>query len=170
MEALANGGLFDAGPGGATVRLAAGANDIGYRRPDFDGEGDFVFVAYPSSMLYDGRGADKPWLLENPDPVTKITWQSWIEMHPDTARELDVREGEVVRLESPHGVIEAPVYPYPGLHPGVVATPLGLGHTAGGQYAEGRGVNALDLLSGADGGGLSGADRVRSRCASLRCK
>ncbi len=154
VEALANGGTFDAGHGGVTVRLAAGANEIGYRRPEFDGEGDFVFVPYPSSMLYDGRGANKPWLLENPDPVTKITWQSWIEMHPDTARELDVREGEVVRLESPHGVIEAPVYPYPGLHPGVIATPLGLGHTAGGKYAEGRGVNALDLLSGADGGGF----------------
>ena len=155
VEALAGGGIFADSTDTPTVRLASGAaSRIGYSRPDFDGDGDFVFLPYPSSMLYDGRGANKPWLLENPDPVTKITWQSWIEMHPETAQELDVREGEVIRLESPHGVIEAPVYPYPGLNPGVLATPLGLGHTEYGQYAQGRGVNALDLLSGADGGGF----------------
>ena len=36
-------------------------------------------------MLYDGRGANKPWLLENADPVTKITWHSWVEVEPETA-------------------------------------------------------------------------------------
>ena len=153
-ESLASGGLFDEPAVGDVVRLAPGARNVGYQRPAFDGEGDLVFAPYPSSMLYDGRGANKPWLLENPDPVTKITWQSWIELHPDTARQLDIREGEVVQLVSPHGTIEAPVYPYLGIHPGVVATPLGLGHTTYGQYADGRGVNALDLLGGEDGGGF----------------
>ena len=33
-------------------------------------------------MLHDGRGANKPWLLENADPVTKITWHSWVEVEP----------------------------------------------------------------------------------------
>ena len=153
-ESLARGGLFEDVPAGSPVRLAPGARNIGAAPAEFDGDGRFVFLPYASSMLYDGRGANKPWLLENPDPVTKITWQSWIEMHPETARDLDVREGEVVTLVSPHGTIEAPVYPYAGLHPGVVASPMGLGHSAYGQYAEGRGVNALDLLSGADGGGF----------------
>jgi molybdopterin-containing oxidoreductase family iron-sulfur binding subunit len=47
--------------------------------------------------------------------------------------------------------VEAPVYVYPGVHPGAVAMPLGFGHTQYGQFAEGRGVNALDLLGAPHG-------------------
>jgi anaerobic selenocysteine-containing dehydrogenase/Fe-S-cluster-containing dehydrogenase component len=143
--ALQRGGVFAAAPQ-ATVSLAPGATQVKYTRPTFEGNGELVFVAYPHGMLYDGRGTNKPWLLENADPVTKITWHSWVEIHPDLARRLDVRNGEVLRLTSPHGTVEAPVYVYAGLHPGVVAMPLGFGHTEYGEFAQGRGVNALDLL------------------------
>ena len=150
--ALQHGGLYEAPAAPTAVRLAAGAQQVGYRKPAFDGvEGaadSFYFSAYPGSMLYDGRGANRPWLLEMSDPVTKITWQSWVELHPETAQRLDVREGEILKLTSPHGSIEAQAYIYPGLHPDMVAVPLGLGHTAYGDYAKGRGVNALDLLAG----------------------
>jgi molybdopterin-containing oxidoreductase family iron-sulfur binding subunit len=151
-EALRRGGLFEDVPA-RPVSLAAGAVPP-VEPPSFDGDGPYTLVAYPSPMYYDGRGANRPWLLENPDPVTKITWQSWVEMHPETARALDLREGEVVRIASPHGQIEAPVYVYAGLRPDVVALPLGLGHTAYGRFAAGRGVNPLDLLSGRDGQGF----------------
>ena len=117
-----------------------------YTKPAFEGNGELIFATYPHGLLYDGRGANKPWLMENSDPVTKITWHSWVEVHPDTARKLDVRDGEVLRLTSSHGAIEAPVFVYQGIHPDVVAVPLGFGHTEYGAYAQGRGVNALDLL------------------------
>ena len=41
----------------------------------------------PSAALHDGRGANRPWLQELPDPVSKITWGTWVEMHPETAAE-----------------------------------------------------------------------------------
>jgi anaerobic selenocysteine-containing dehydrogenase/Fe-S-cluster-containing dehydrogenase component len=144
--AVQRGGIFVETPSRPSMSLAPGAGQVTYTKPVFEGDGKFVFAPYPHSMLYDGRGANKPWLLENSDPVTKITWHSWVEVHPDTARALDVRDGEIVRLTSPHGVIEAPVFVYPGIRPDVVAVPLGLGHTEYGNYARGRGVNALDLL------------------------
>jgi anaerobic selenocysteine-containing dehydrogenase/Fe-S-cluster-containing dehydrogenase component len=143
--ALQRGGFF-APAAAAQVSLASGAGQVKYTRPSFEGNGELIFVAYPHGMLYDGRGANKPWLLENADPVTKITWHSWVEIHPDLARRLDVRDGEILQLTSPHGSIEAPAYIYAGVHPNVVAMPLGFGHTEYGQFAEGRGVNALDLL------------------------
>ncbi|MFN0181974.1 MAG: molybdopterin-dependent oxidoreductase [Gemmatimonadales bacterium] len=150
-DALMNGGLYDPAPA-ASVQLAG--NFTPGAAPSLDGDGEMIFAPYPSSMYFDGRGANRPWLLENPDPVTKITWQSWVELHPDTARRWDLREGEVVRLTSPNGAVEAPVYIYGGIRPDVVAMPIGLGHTEFGEYAKGRGVNPLDLLSAQDGQGF----------------
>jgi len=154
-DALQRGGLFDAAPAPAPVRLAAAPSVPGSPSgATFDGDGEFVLLPVPSSMYYDGRGANRPWLLENPDPVTKITWDSWVELHPETAGRLDVREGEILRVVSPHGTIEAPAYLYPGIRVDVLAVPLGLGHTEFGSYARGVGVNPLDLLDGRDGQGF----------------
>ncbi len=68
-------------------------------------------------------------------------------MSPETAKALDIRDGEILRLTSAAGAVEAPAYIYLGLHPDVVAMPLGFGHTEYGAFAQGRGVNALDLLA-----------------------
>ena len=145
-SALARGGVYDAPGGGDPVVGGSAGVPTAMTPPVFDGDGEFVFLPYPHPMLHDGRGTNRPWLLENPDPVTKITWHSWVEVSPETARRLDVRRGEILRLVSPHGAIEAPVYVYAGLHDGVVAMPMGFGHTAYGEFAKDRGVNALDLL------------------------
>jgi molybdopterin-containing oxidoreductase family iron-sulfur binding subunit len=151
-ESLRRGGRFEA-PTPTTVRLAEGAAPS-VTESTLDGEGEFTLLPYPSPMLYDGRGANRPWLRENPDPVSKITWHSWVEVHPDTAARLDVRDGEHLRLTSPHGSLEVPVYVYAGVRRDVVALPLGLGHTEFGSYATGEGVNPLDLLSAEDGAGF----------------
>ena len=152
-EALGKGGVFSAAPAAEQPKTAAGS-EVSYTKPTFDGTGDYVFMPYPSMQYHDGRGANKPWLLENPDPITKITWQSWVEIHPDTAAKLDVREGEIVELTSPHGKLRVQVYVYAGVRPDTFAMPLGLGHTEYGRYAKDRGVNALDLLGAADGQGF----------------
>jgi molybdopterin-containing oxidoreductase family iron-sulfur binding subunit len=153
--ALQRGGVYTEAPV-TPVRLAASAGQVGSSPASFDGSegGDSYWFAPYASVLGDGRFANRPWLLELSDPVTKITWHSWVEIHPELAKRLDVREGEILRVTSPHGSIEAPVYIYPGIHPDVVAVPLGLGHTALGDYAKDRGVNALDLLDAKDGNGF----------------
>ena len=154
-QALQHGGLYsEAAP--TPVRLATSAGSSGYTAPAFDGDagGDSFYFAAVPSVLGDGRFANRPWLLELSDPVTRITWHSWVEIHPDVARRMGVQEGEILRLTSPHGSIEAPAYIYAGIHPEVVAVPLGHGHTAYGQFATGRGVNALDLLDAKDGKGF----------------
>jgi molybdopterin-containing oxidoreductase family iron-sulfur binding subunit len=144
--AVRRGGVYRDPPAPAEVSLALADGRLSYTRPTFEGEGSFVFLTYPHGMLHDGRGANKPWLMENADPVTKITWHSWVEVSPATARSLDVRDGEIVELKSPYGSVEGPVYVYPGIRDDAVAIPLGFGHTAYGSFALGRGVNALDLL------------------------
>ncbi|MDX1566801.1 MAG: 4Fe-4S dicluster domain-containing protein [Longimicrobiales bacterium] len=114
--------------------------------PAFDGDGDLSLLIYPSARFADGRHANRPWLQELPDPVSKITWHSWIEVHPDTGASLGLREGDVVRVSSPHGEIEVPVWLYPGVRQDVVALALGTGHEEYGRYASGTGVNPVPLL------------------------
>src|ERR671934_1616646 len=70
--------------------------------------GEFYLVVYPSSTLGDGSGANKPWLQELPDPVTKVCWQSWVEIHPTAAQRLGIDSGDIVTVETPSGRVSAP--------------------------------------------------------------
>ncbi len=131
---------------------------------EFDGEGEFFLFTYPSPTLSDGSGANRPWLQETPDPMTTVMWNSWVEINPETARELGLRNDDVVRITSPYGTVEAVVYVYPAIRPDTIAIPLGQGHTALGRFAEGRGVNPLTLLGAqvnAAGGLAFAATRVK---------
>ncbi|RMH18258.1 MAG: 4Fe-4S dicluster domain-containing protein, partial [Gemmatimonadetes bacterium] len=87
-----------------------------------------------------------PWLHELPDPLSKITWHSWVEVHPRTAERLGLEEGDIVAVSSPHGSLEVPVWTYPGIREDTVAIAMGGGHTAAGRFADGKGVNPLALL------------------------
>ncbi|MFN2398912.1 MAG: molybdopterin-dependent oxidoreductase [Gemmatimonadaceae bacterium] len=107
-------------------------------------QGDFFLVTYPSPALGDGRGANKPWLQELPDPVSKICWQTWVEIHPETAKRLDIEAGEIVRVETPGGAVSAPAYLYPGIRRDTVAIPMGQGHKSYGRFAQGVGVNVRE--------------------------
>ena len=108
-----------------------------------------TLVVYPSLHYYDGRGANRSWLQEIPDPLMKTAWGSWVELAPETARAIGAEEGQLVTLESNHGTVDVSVLINPHLRAGVAAMPLGQGHTEYGRYATGRGVNPMVLLGAA---------------------
>jgi anaerobic selenocysteine-containing dehydrogenase len=116
------------------------------RKPADDGH-PFFLHPYLSVGLNDGRGANLPWMQELPDPLTSALYGSWVELNPATARQLGVSEGDIVDVESTYGRISAPVYVYPAIRPDVVAMPIGQGHREYGRYAQGRGVNPLQILA-----------------------
>lgn len=143
--------------------------------PDFAGGLDaypFYLYPYPSLLLDDGRGANQPWLQETPDPMTTASWGTWVELNPETARELGVTDNDIVRVTSPYGVLEAPVVVYPGIRPDVVAIPVGQGHTDYGRFASQRGSSPLALLApmvAPDTGELAwGATRVQVKRINQR--
>ncbi len=126
--------------------------------PQFQGseqEYPYFLHLYPSDLLSDGRGASQPWLQGSPDPMTTVAWQSWVEVHPDTAKKLGMKDGDVARITSTEGEIEAPVYVYPAIRPDTVAIPVGQGHTDLGRYARERGSNPLQLVGAAVAAGSS---------------
>jgi anaerobic selenocysteine-containing dehydrogenase/Fe-S-cluster-containing dehydrogenase component len=137
-------------------------------------KGDYYLLTYPSPVLGDGRGANKPWLQELPDPVTKVLWSSWVELHPETATRLGIERGDIVEVSTANGKVRAPAYLYLGIRPDTIALALGQGHSAAvkladfdgkhddkvpiqwgyGRYARNLGVRAQDLLgAGSDNAG-----------------
>lgn len=117
-----------------------------YQPVAFEGDGDLHLVVYPSYRFYDGRTANRPWLLELPDPVTKVPWDSWVEIHPATAEAKGIKQGDMVTIASPYGTLAVRAYLYPGVRRDTVAIQMGLGHDAFGRFTEGRGVNPMRLL------------------------
>ena len=109
-------------------------------------DGAFFLMTYPSPALGDGRGANKPWLQELPDPVTKICWQTVVEMHPEAQKAMGVVDGDIVTVTTAAGTLTAPVFGYIGLRPDTIAVALGRGHVGAGRYAD-AGENAWQLLA-----------------------
>ena len=113
---------------------------------EFAGEGEFYFLPFVSPTLGEA-GANKPWLQELPDPTTTVMWNTWVEINPETAKEHNIENDDLVKITSEAGEVQAAVYLYPAIRPDVIAMPFGQGHTAYGQFAAGRGVNPADLFS-----------------------
>ncbi|MEE8191568.1 MAG: molybdopterin-dependent oxidoreductase [Gemmatimonadales bacterium] len=148
--ALSRGGAWRA-VGTRAVTLNRAVSGVDFDEPPLYGDDTtpFTLVTYPSSNLYDGRGANRSWLQELPDPVTKVVWNSWIEIHPDVAERLGVESGDILQVTSPHGRVSVPAYVYSGVRPDTVAIPIGQGHEHYGRWAAERGVNPIRLLPAA---------------------
>ena len=134
----------------------------------FDGEAasfPYVLVPFPSLRMGEGRGANRPWLQEMPDPLSTVMWNGWVELSPADAEALGVRDGDRVSVASTTGTVEIHAVVDPSVRPGLVAMPLGHGHAEYGRYAAGRGANPMALVSGLPVDGVdapaTGATRVR---------
>jgi anaerobic selenocysteine-containing dehydrogenase len=140
------GGWWKTGGSLGTPETADVLNsDIKAETAQFHGEGEFFLHPFVSPILAEA-GANKPWLQELPDPTTTVMWGTWVEMNPEKAHELGIEDDDVLLIKSEAGELEVSVYLYPAIRPDVIAIPFGQGHTAYGQFAEGRGVNPADLL------------------------
>jgi molybdopterin-containing oxidoreductase family iron-sulfur binding subunit len=85
--------------------------------------------------MLDGRHAHNPWLLELPDPVTKVTWDNYASFSPATADALGIKEGDVVRLTDDQIKIELPAHLQPGQNDQSVAVALGYGRKGTDRFA-----------------------------------
>ncbi len=167
IAVLQRGGWWD-----TSAKASYPAPDVsGFPEPkfaDFSGsasEYPFHLLPFPSHSMGDGADAHLPWLQATPDPITTAVWSTWVEINPQDADGMDMREGDVVTVESYQGSIEAQVYVNPATAPGTVSVPMGQGHSSFGRYAEGVGSNVMHVLDAvsddATGAFAWGATRVR---------
>ena len=104
---------------------------------------------------------DQAWLEELeelPAAQRRSSWRSCVQIHPKTAMDLGVHDGEEVVVESEKGSAQLPAWVSAGVRPDVVCMPLGA-----------LGPNPNDLISNEvdpfGGLGLLGTTRVRIRRA-----
>ncbi len=149
VNVLQTGGLFTTPPAAAPPSDPARI-DPAVVAQAFEAQADRpkspILIAAPSIRYLDGRGANKSWLNEIPDSLTQIAWQTPVLMHPDTAADLNVTAGDFVTLQGDGETLEAPVYDWEGVVPGVMVMAVGQGHTGLGRYARDKGRNPLRLL------------------------
>ena len=100
----------------------------------------------PSIRFFDGRGANKPWLCEIPDPLSRVAWQSPVIMHPDTAKSHNITQEDIIQIESQWGSLETPVYVNKFVQPDLLVMSIGQGHQTFGRYAENKGTNPFVIL------------------------
>lgn len=120
-----------------------------------------TLLVLPSLTMADGSDGNNAWLLELPDPVTKVTWENVAMMSLKMASDLGLcsssdeksirhANGNIVTIQTPNGTIDAPVWVQPGMADSVVALAAGFGHTSIGVSGNGAGVNAQTVVSGTD--------------------
>lgn len=107
----------------------------------------YELALFESVALRDGRHANNPWLLELPDPITKVTWGNVAAIAPRLADQLGVRGGDVVALTTAQGTIELPVFLQPGQHPRTISVALGFGRQQVGKAGNQVGRNAFPFTA-----------------------
>ena len=72
-------------------------------------------------------------------------WGLPVEIDPKTAANMKISTGDRVKVESPHGSLEAAAYVHPAAIPGVLSMAIGDGHKNYTRYASGRGANPISI-------------------------
>jgi anaerobic selenocysteine-containing dehydrogenase len=144
------GGWWPAAPPAVSELKSAVSTPLAAPQPAFQAASSqypYALHIYVNDLLSDGRGASQRWLQGSPDPMTTLSWQTWLEINPGTAAKIGLKDGDLVRVTSPYAEVQALVYTYPAIGPDVIAMPTGQGHTDLGRLARDRGSNPV-LLAG----------------------
>ena len=113
----------------------AAADDLGTGMP-------LLLTAVPSLRTTWGGDAVTPYMVKVlPDTMLADKDKLVVEMNPQTAHELHLHDGDMIRIDSVAGSLTAKVSLFAGAAPGVVYAPVGLGHNAFGFQVEGKGMN-----------------------------
>lgn len=102
------------------------------------GDRDLYFVTPKTPLHAEGRSGNIPHAIALMQPAVGGKTTVYLEIHPRTARERGIRDGDRVRITSDLGSIEAYARYQPGNRPDTLVMPMEHGHWAQGRWARGR--------------------------------
>jgi len=109
----------------------------------------YELVFHPDSHTFDGRFANNPWLLELPDPITKLTWTNAARVSPALARAKQLNEGDIVTLQVGPRSVQTPIVIAQGQAPNTVSVSIGQGRRVGVAANKRVGVDCNPLRNSA---------------------
>ena len=114
----------------------------------------------PSPTVYDGRFANNPWLIELPQPLTKLSWGNAALLAPSTAARLGLRNEQRVQIAHHGRHLELPIQIVPTHADDAITLHLGWGRDGAEALARGVGANA-NLLRTSDQPHFSVGAKIR---------
>jgi molybdopterin-containing oxidoreductase family iron-sulfur binding subunit len=113
-------------------------------------------VFYRDYSLDDGRYGNNGWLQELPDPITKYVWDNTVLISRKTARDLGVKNSDLVEVKLGGRSVKGPIWIQPGMADYTIGLALGYGREFG-RIAYKVGFNAYTLRTSAAGDVVTGA-------------
>ena len=162
IDALHDGTFEGTEPAGTGSLASVGAGSVNVNEDataarnlsSAAGEG-FELELYASTAMGAGNQANNPWLMEMPDPITRVSWDNYLKISRFDAEALGLENeyesngamnGSYVNIKVGNTVLEmVPVYIQPGQAKGVVSLALGYGKRDAVQREMQVGVNAYPL-------------------------
>lgn len=140
------GGLYEGQAEAASV-ATLGASVLARAAAPVRGTGAATLAPYSQLIIGSQNVAttpNAPCVISNSQLVgdTMVVMMSGM-----TAQKLGVADGDKVKISGGNGEAAALVKLNEGVLPGVVAAPLGLGHTAGDEFSKGKGDNVYKILT-----------------------
>lgn len=123
------------------AKMGIAADRVGFPQwiaPKYTGNGDLHFVTPKTAMHAEGRSANIPHAVALYQPVAGGRNQTFVEIHPETARKRGIKNGDLVKITSNVGSITSRARLYPAARPDTVVLPFGFGHWGQGRWAKNR--------------------------------
>ena len=105
--------------------------------------GDTELVFYETIALGNGIHTNNPWLMEMPDPVSKVCWDNFAAISPKMAESLGVVTGDVIKMAEG---LELVAFVQPGQAEETLSVAYGYGRAKSGKVAEGVGINVFPFM------------------------
>lgn len=103
--------------------------------PVHPGGGD-LYLSTPKVALHaEGRGGNLPQAAAYMQPVLGGARQIFVEIHPETAKQRGIGNGDRIKIKSSVGEIEANCRYFEGTRPDTIVMPMEHGHWAQGRWA-----------------------------------
>ncbi|MFL5743862.1 MAG: TAT-variant-translocated molybdopterin oxidoreductase [Niastella sp.] len=139
---------FNGGPVGQAVAAANGMKK----------GGEYEVVIYQKVGVGAGKQANNPWLLELPDPITRVSWDNYAVISPALAKKFDIDLNDrrsadkyevevmkpVIKVKVRGKEVELPIIVIPGTQENTIAIAVGYGR----DKSVGRSVTASDGAEG----------------------
>jgi menaquinone reductase, molybdopterin-binding-like subunit len=122
-----------------------------YMAESVDPEGDagsypLLMVPYDSMRLASRDVATTPFMIKTVSDTILKALDGFVEINPQTAATLGMKEGQHAVLTTPKGEARVRVHLYDGIAPGLIAMPRGLGRANQDRHLAGKGTNVNQLI------------------------